>query len=127
MVLAYALIGEADPHEDAKRALRDAEEVWAPDSLRSELANVVWQWVTANRLPLAAGREVLRNANALVTHFVPTDALWEEALALSVDQRHPVYDTLFVTLAMATGRRVVTDDRKLLELFPDWTKPLRPE
>jgi hypothetical protein len=41
MVVAFALIGEADLHQRAIRLLRATEELWAPESLRAELVNVL--------------------------------------------------------------------------------------
>lgn len=124
MVLAYAVIGEAELHRPAMRALADAQEVWAPDSLRAELTNVLWQWVRRNRLPLADGQAALGQAGALVTHFISTEALWEEALRLAVEHDHPAYDTLFIALAAATDSRVVTHDAALLARYPGWTTAL---
>ena len=115
MVLAYALINVPEFREDSQRAIEGAREIVVPDLFHAELVNVVWQWIKARRLGLAAGLD----GQALPTRVVSTRALWERALTLSVARRHPAYDTLFVALAIEIGSRVVSNDRPLLVRFPE--------
>jgi len=61
-----------------------------PDSLRAELANVVWQWCTHRDLSLEIGRSVLDDADALISHTVPANHLWHRALEISSEVRHPI-------------------------------------
>jgi predicted nucleic acid-binding protein len=124
MILAYALLGEAEFHAPAVEALRALPDIWAPESLRAELANVLWLWIRHRGVEPSAGLEMLRDAEALVTEFVPLGGLWEHALSLAVDRNHSPYDTLFVTLAMQRQSKVLTSDQPLLARFPDWTVPL---
>lgn len=119
MVLAYALINVPEFREEAHRAIAQAREVVVPDLFHAELVNVVWQWIRARRLNLDAGLDVLQRGEALPTRVVPTRTLWERALALSVARNHPAYDTLFVALAIETGSKVVSNDHRLLTLFPE--------
>lgn len=119
MVLAYALINVPEFREDAQRAIERAREVVVPDLFHAELVNVVWQWIRARRLNPQAGLDVLQRGEALPTRVVPTRALWEQALALSVARNHPAYDTLFVALAIEMGSKVVSNDRPLLTRFPE--------
>jgi predicted nucleic acid-binding protein len=124
MVLAYALIGEADLHVRATEALAGADELLAPDSLRAELVNVLWLWVRQRQVEPRAALEMLRDAEALVAEFVSAATLWEAALTLSVERDHSPYDTLFVALAAQRGTRVLTADAALLRRFPEWTVAL---
>lgn len=119
MVIAYALINVPPFREDAHRALERSREIVVPDLFHAELVNVVWQWIRARRLSLDAGIEVLHRGEALPTRVVPTRALWDRALALSVARNHPAYDTLFVALAIETGSKVISNDRPLLRRFPE--------
>jgi predicted nucleic acid-binding protein len=124
MVLAFALIGEAELHHRAVEALAAADDLWAPESINAELVNVLWLWVRHRGVEPAAAVEVLRDVEALLTGFVPIRQLWEQALALSIDHGHSPYDTLFVALAIERGTTVLTDDRDLLERFPAHTTAL---
>jgi predicted nucleic acid-binding protein len=119
MVLAYALINVPPFREDAHRALKRSKDIVVPDVFHAELVNVVWQWIRARRLTLDAGLDVLQRGEALPTRVVPTRALWDRALALSVARNHPAYDTLFVALAIETGSKVVSNDRALARRFPE--------
>lgn len=124
MILAYALLGEAEFHEPAVEALSTLPELWAPESLRAELTNVIWLWIRHRGVEPAAGFAMLRDADALVTEFVPVRHLWEEALGLAVEREHSPYDTLFVALARQRETKVLTSDQAFLRRFPDWTVSL---
>lgn len=124
MVLAYALIGEAEQHDRAIAALAEEDELIAPDSLRAELVNVLWLWVRHRQVDPGSALEMLRDAETLLDEFVSTASLWESALALSVEREHSPYDTLFVALAARRGTRVLTADEALLRRFPTWTLAL---
>ncbi|HYO12371.1 MAG TPA: type II toxin-antitoxin system VapC family toxin [Thermoanaerobaculia bacterium] len=121
MVLAYALLRTSAFYEASALALDSVDEVWAPDSLRAELINTFWQWVATRTVPMEIAQLALQDADRVVTHFVPTNALWEDALELAVARKHPAYDTLFVALAASSGVKVVTYDGPLLLKFPEWT------
>lgn len=120
-VLAYALLGVEEFRDESLAAISRASEVWAPESLKAEMVNTVWQWVHFADAPIETALEVLRDTEIVVTHFVSSSELWEDALELAVARRHSAYDTLFVALAVRTGSRVVTYDRELLERFPEWS------
>lgn len=124
MVVAYALIGEAEEHDHAMAALAGLDEILAPDSLRAELVNVLWLWVRHRGVESGRALESLRDAEALVTEFVSAANLWEPALELAIEQDHSPYDTLFVALAVQRGTKVLTADAALLERFPEWTVAL---
>ena len=118
MVLAYALLGVTEFCDEAAEALARADAVWAPDLVRAELTNVVWQWVRWGRIPIDEGINALHQADALLTEVIPTNHLWEQALRLAVDSAQSPYDTLFMALADRRGSRLVTYDRALLKQFP---------
>lgn len=124
MILAYALLGEAEFHAPAVEALSTLPELWAPESLRAELTNVVWLWIRHRGVEPAAGLAALRDADTLVTEFVPVRHLWEEALGLAVERNHSPYDTLFVALARQRKSKLLTSDQAVLKRFPDWTVSL---
>ncbi|MFH2010791.1 MAG: type II toxin-antitoxin system VapC family toxin [bacterium] len=120
MVLAYGLLGVEEFREEALEVLQRGD-IIAPDSLRAELANVVWQWVRSTPVSTQTGVDILSDADRLVSAFVPADVLWERALELAVRHDHPAYDTLFIALAELADARLVTYDAKLLTSFPERT------
>jgi predicted nucleic acid-binding protein len=121
MVLAYALLGVQPFRDDATAALAKAPAIMVPDSFRAELANVLWQWIRTRHLPLERGIAILHESEALVTEFVSSAQLTEQALQLSVAHQVAAYDTLFVALAIRGGVMLVTCDDELLRKFPDIT------
>ena len=120
MVVAYALLGVIEFRDEATQALEVAEEIWVPDSFRAELVNIVWQWVQFRNVSLGTGIEVLWDAEALVTQVFPASALWDQALELAVERKHPAYDTLFIALASAKDTKLVTYDSDLAKKFPEY-------
>ncbi len=120
MVLAYALLRTPEFWQDSLQALCQADEVLVPDLFRAEFLNVVWQWALVRQAPIEFARQVLADAERVVTQVVPANRLWESALDLAITRRHPAYDMLFVALAAETGSRLVTYDRRLQELCPEY-------
>ena len=118
MVFAYALLGVPGLGDDSRRAIEQTEEIDVPDLFRAELVNTVWQWARIGRVPMQTARAVLSGTERLLTRVVPSDQLWQDALELAIARQHSPYDTLFVALAIQTGTRLVTYDRRLRELFP---------
>ncbi|MBA7684770.1 hypothetical protein ES703_93179 [subsurface metagenome] len=121
MVFVYALLGVREFRDQAVNVLASAESIQVPDSFRAELVNVVWQWIQYQNVPLETGLEVLQDANSLIDQAISSDLLWERALKLAVENFHTAYDTLFIAAAENMKTRLITFDKKLLEIFPEWT------
>jgi predicted nucleic acid-binding protein len=121
MVFAYALLETEDTGDEALEVLQRAKNIIVPDSIRAELVNVVWKWIREDEIAVDDGVEVLREAEALFTHVVPSSAIWERALRLSAEVDHPAYDTLFVAIAEHERTKVITYDRAMRRAFPDLT------
>lgn len=121
MVFVYALLKTVPFYESAVLALESAEEIWAPDSVRAEFVNVLWQWVRAEKISLETAHIALQQVQKLLTYSVAVDDLWDDALDLAAARVHPAYDTLFVALAANTEQKVVTFDGGVLLKFPEWS------
>jgi len=89
MVLAYALLGVEGYKEQTANALELANILEAPDSLKAELTNVVWQWIIHRGVPIHLGREVLWNAISIVDRYIPVEVCWERALRRSKPRLRP--------------------------------------
>jgi predicted nucleic acid-binding protein len=118
-VLACFLLGVPGRREEAQEAIRAADDIWAPDHLRAELANVIWQWSRRHGIGPAIALDLLRDGEGLVGRFVSSGDLWADALQLAMEREYPVYDTLFVALARLRGTRLSTYDRRLQRAFPE--------
>jgi len=118
MILAYALLNEKHYGPAALEVIQKADEIIAPDIIRPKTANVIWQWVKWAQLPLNDGLILLEDAELLIDEIIPANQLWYQALELSTEKSHPVYDTLYVALARMKHTKVITNDRKLKTNFP---------
>ena len=117
MVFAYGLLNETEYAADSFTTLARTNTIHVPDSVRAELTNVIWQWITHKSVAVKTGLEVLQDAGSLFSKVYPANHLWEDALIIAVDNRHPAYDTLFVALAQRLNLPLVTYDKTLLNLF----------
>ena len=119
MVFAYALLGVDEFRQEAAAILERADTISVPDSLRVELANVLWQWINYRKVSIETAFEVMDDSECLIGRTLLGEKLWERALALSVENNHPVYDTYFIAAAELEDTQVVSFDRKLKAVFPD--------
>ncbi|TAH43979.1 MAG: PIN domain-containing protein [Betaproteobacteria bacterium] len=96
--------------------LESAQLVVSPALFQSEVANALWKYVKAGVLSKDLALERFDEAVGLVDQFEPDEALVVEALSLAVHHGHPVYDLLYVVLAMRNGARIMSTDARLLDL-----------
>jgi len=99
--------------EDSPLARALAERAMAaPDLLWSECANGLWRWVRMGALPAPVAHErfaALRRAPVALTS---AELLLERAVGLAIEIDHPIYDCLYLALALARGAQVVSADRR---------------
>ncbi|NJD32180.1 MAG: type II toxin-antitoxin system VapC family toxin [Gammaproteobacteria bacterium] len=118
-VAAYFLLGTepyAAPCERFFAALRDGI---APATWEAELGNVLWLATRSGVLPQSEALSRLRLSRRLGITSVPPGDLCQGALLRSVHSGIAVYDSLFVEVAIRSGRRLATFDGALLRAFPD--------
>lgn len=95
------------------RVLDDAEAVVAPDFALVESANVLWKLVRADR---CSDSEALRILDAIANaeiDFQDSKPLLPRALELATLLGHPVYDCVYLALAMVEEAPIVTTDVRL--------------
>ena len=97
---------------DRAEALK-SENLHAPSLIRIEVANVLRTLATSGRLEDAEALQALDLVlDAPVRLYEPTDALMRGALAFALRLKHPIYDCLYLALAVDLGTRLVTADRR---------------
>lgn len=106
------------PERDSERAHAVAEgrKLLAPDLLAMECANVLWKYVRrgeASRTKAAEALDLLRTAPI---SWVRDLEMVSDAQRLSIELNHPVYDCLYLALALRNGVPVVTADRRFAQL-----------
>jgi predicted nucleic acid-binding protein len=102
-----------EPRTEAALALRD-EELIAPALWLAEAANALWRHVRLgelNREQALARLSELEQAPIASLAIEPHVA---KALQLATEAHHPVYDCIYLALALHQRAHVVTDDRRFL-------------
>lgn len=107
-----------EPGTDAALALR-GEQLIAPVIWLAEAANALWRHV---RLGEATAAEALARMAELAEAPVATLSIEPHvarALALATELSHPVYDCLYLALALNYDTQVITDDRRFAAAVAD--------
>lgn len=100
-------------HSDAaERMLTAASSLCAPDLIVSEIANTLWKRTRRGELAPQTASQILIAFRKVDIELVPSRDLVPAALMLATSLDRTVYDTLYLTLAIARGGVLVTADRK---------------
>jgi predicted nucleic acid-binding protein len=87
----------------------------APDFIVLEVANALWRKVKTSELLEIHTSRMLDDMPAFFAVLHPSIELIDEAFRLSFRLRHPVYDCLYLALAMREQATLVTADRKFVK------------
>jgi predicted nucleic acid-binding protein len=95
-------------------ALRGGAKLIAPDLLVAECANILWKKVRRSQLAVEEASLAARLLQVADIELSPTRPLLEAATRLAIELDHPVYDCLYLALAVANVCPFVTADERLL-------------
>lgn len=84
----------------------------APDFLMVECGNAIWRHVQLGETGSHEATQQLAQIRGVPMELVATIDLVDRAFSLSLDLGHPIYDCLYLALALATDARMVTADRR---------------
>jgi len=99
----------------AAAALLEGPLLLAPELIHVEIANALWRMARVGRLTEADAADALALFQRLPLRRRLADRdLAAEALRLARLLDHPVYDCLYLALAMDAGAPVVTADRRFV-------------
>ena len=102
--------------EDFIHFLEDTTWAGAPDLFISESANVFWKYHQFGDFPIELCEKSLERTIQIIDEFFPTKDLYLEALSLSFETEHPVYDSMYLVLARRNNATLLTRDKKLHQL-----------
>jgi predicted nucleic acid-binding protein len=107
-----------EPGADAAdRVLADhiagERELLAPDLIVPEFTNVLWKRVRRRECSRAAATEILELWEVDRPSLVPSSELAARALELAIRLDQPVYDCVYLALALEIEAPLVTADRQL--------------
>jgi predicted nucleic acid-binding protein len=100
----------------ARRLLLASCELLAPGLLLTEVANVMWKKLRLGQVTREQGDTVAAAVRGFFAHVEPDDRLVEPAWRLAAEHDHPVYDCVYVALAMRMDARLATLDGRLAAL-----------
>jgi len=89
-------------------------EGFAPGILAAEVANTLWRRVVRGLISVDFAERLFALFSRLGFPLLPTEHLAGAALELAIRYRHPVYDCLYLALALETRSELVTADTRLV-------------
>jgi len=100
----------------------------APSIWIAEAGNVLWRYVRTGQYSKheAQRRLALLHASSVTT--VALEQVADDALSLAADLGHPIYDCLYLALAIREGTHVVTADTRFaaaVRKHGQWTANLK--
>jgi predicted nucleic acid-binding protein len=101
----------SQPGTEVALALR-TEELVAPALWLAEASNALWRGVRLGELTLGEAAEFLDELIKAPVASLPIEPHLQAALALAVELQHPIYDCLYLALALRQDCHVVTADRR---------------
>ena len=113
-VAAKCWIAEAD--SALATAVMEGRALAAPDFLWVECANIFWKHVRRGEITQTTATAALLMLQAAPITRTRDADLVADAQRLSADLAHPVYDCLYLALALRQGSPVVTADRRFAAL-----------
>ena len=105
-----------EPDSAAATALRSAGELIAPETWIVEAANALWKYVARGQLNATQAELRLAELRSAPVAASNIDQDIDDALELAIDLNHPIYDCLYLALALRLDAYVVTADRRFVAL-----------
>lgn len=91
-----------------------------PDLFWPELGNILWKAVRVGRLSRKSGDEAIL---AVAKNAIPTSSslpLLDDAFAIAAAFDRTVYDSIYLALAIASNRPLLTADKKMVNALAAW-------
>jgi predicted nucleic acid-binding protein len=119
----------AEPgHEAADRILAEGiaggRELLAPDLIVPEFVNVLWKRVSRRECSREAAEEILALWAVDRPELVASSVLSVHAFELALALGHPVYDCLYLALAIELEASLATADRRLARVARTVLEPV---
>ncbi|SRR5579862_648828 len=97
-------------------ALLASTELAAPGIWITEAANGLWKYVMRRELGLPDAQDLLKRLCSVPIAVSAADDDLENAFRLAAELSHPVYDCLYLALALRQDTYAVTADKRFLGL-----------
>jgi predicted nucleic acid-binding protein len=107
-------------------ALFDRDLLIAPDLLPTEVRNALLARVRRGLNSPDKARRAEAAVDSFEVALAPTGTLLGRAFELGLSLAHPIYDCVYLALALERELTLVTADRRLARIAPAHSKPRRP-
>lgn len=118
-----------EPLQHQAHALLYAEggRLEAPDLLLVEVANISWKKALRGEITEQQAIVIPQEVRDTLAVCEPSPALLDEALALALSLRHPVYDCIYLAFLQHADRTLITADERLCRAVADtsWARQIR--
>ena len=95
------------------QTLQEAELVISPDLYVSELTNALWKYHAAKIRTKDECIELIQDGINFIDKFIDSKEIWEEAFAEGINNRHSIYDMLYLVAARRNNGILITNDSAL--------------
>jgi predicted nucleic acid-binding protein len=102
--------------EKYRDVLKKSTRVLAPDLFIPEITNVYWKYILASQIDFEKAKLGIEYSIKTVDEFIDTQDLWNESLSEAVQQKHSVYDIMYVIAARRNSAILLTLDKKLTSI-----------
>ena len=96
--------------------LQKSSIVLSPDLYVSELTNTLWKYHKAKISTKDECMQYIQDGVNLVSEFIKTKELWQEAFFEGLNNNHSTYDMFYLVTARRSGGILITCDSILAEL-----------
>jgi len=110
------------PEPDAPAALRlldDRYYLAAPDLIRPEVGHIAWKLHARGLLNMEEASDMIEHFLSMPLEIHDSTFLLASALEIAMATQHPVYDSLYLALAVELGGTVVTADARWVHALTD--------
>ncbi len=121
---AFLVMNETEFAQELEKLISGSEKILAPDIYISEATNAAWKYARFEGLSTPLAEKLVANAIGLVDEFHDSLNLWRTAFTLGVTLEHPIYDCLYLALALENTCPLITRDKKLMLLAKRCNVPI---
>jgi predicted nucleic acid-binding protein len=114
--IAFLWFANEPDRWDAERVLETESALIAPDLMAVEVTNAWWKKLRRREMDMADVEQAVTNLLALGIDWTPLAALLRPATRLAVESGHPVYDCVYLALAMYHSALLATADDRLRQV-----------
>jgi predicted nucleic acid-binding protein len=111
--IAFLWFANEPDRSGADRLLESDSTLLAPDIMAVEATNAWWKKLRRHEMERADVEQAITNLLALGIDWTPSAMLLPSAARLAVELGHPVYDCLYLALAVSHAAPIATADKRL--------------